>query len=490
MKKQYVFASLLLSLLLISCSGGDHTGKETTAAEQTETTPVTEAQYKQALPDGLDFNGYTINTLTGYCDTFNIDAEAAADVVNDVIYRRNLDVQDYLNVTLTNVSYDGEPWNEVTSTLRNSVMAGADDWQIVAGHTWFTQLLMYGGYMHNLYDAPYIDITKEWWATDYINGMSWEDTRYWLCGQLDTSYLGAVNCFFANKKLWSNYYDEDIYDMVFDGKWTMDALKQYTKEVYEDRDGSGDASEGDILGYVAESDITYDVFAYACDLKVTDYDENGNMYVAFTADPEPLVNFMEKWNQLINDSTVLTVRWNANTLTNTATIGNAIFTEGRLLFRYANLDACRSQWRDMEDDYAVLPMPKYDEAQENYLNVYRDWLILFGIPSTVSEDGLNATCAFLEACAAYSAEHLTPTYLDDALKNKYIRDEESVEVINMLLAQPICNFGAQIGDLGFSAFLKSIAGSDNIASRIAANKKKFDKTLEQILSGEAIKTTY
>ncbi len=491
MKKRFILTSAILALLLCACGGEGEETKTTEAVTGGATEAVTEAGYTDNLPADLDFGGYNIRALmaSGYTQTFTVTGEDSADVINELIFNRNIKMQERLNVTLEPIRVEETPWATMTDMVRTSVMAGSDDYDLVGGALWYTQGLMFGDYMYNLYDAPYIDITTDWWSTDYIEGMSWEDYRYWLCGPMDLTYISATCCIYANLPLFNNHYDEDLYDLVFDGKWTLDRMNQYATDIYQDLDSSGDASEGDLMGFVIENDLSLEPYVYACGIDITALDENGNMYLALTEDPEPVINFWDKWIDIQNNSTFLKVTWSEQ-LQATSTVGNDMFIEGNLLFRYGTLGNSSSTWRDMEDDYAILPMPKYDEAQENYIGVYRDSLNLFGAPMTITEQALNASCAFMEACAAYSYDTIIPAYMDNALKNKYLRDERSVEVIDMLAKQPVCNFGAEVRDLGFSDFLKTLYGKDNITSQLASQTKKFEKTLEKILSGDTISTAY
>jgi|LSQX01.2.fsa_nt_gb hypothetical protein len=87
----------------------------------------------------------------------------------------------------------------------------------------------------------------------------------------------------------------------------------------------------------------------------------------------------------------------------------------------------------------------------------------------------------LEFCAAKSYAEIMPAYLEDALKNKYIRDLESVETINMLTVHPLSDFGALYLDLGFYSFLRFDVKDENIASAIEKKAKTFAKNLEKML---------
>ena len=90
-----------------------------------------------------------------------------------------------------------------------------------------------------------------------------------------------------------------------------------------------------------------------------------------------------------------------------------------------------SYLRDMESDYAVLPAPKYDDAQEEYSTMVHDSSRIFAIP--VTNNKLDATGAFLEAFAAESYRKVTDVYFNTILKEKLARDQYVSEIFDIIL---------------------------------------------------------
>lgn len=75
--------------------------------------------------------------------------------------------------------------------------------------------------------------------------------------------------------------------------------------------------------------------------------------------------------------------------------------------------------RDMESDFAVLPMPKYSEAQDHYYS-YCPRVTYVGVPSTILET--EYVGGILEALTAKSSEIVIPEYLNIALSERFMRD--------------------------------------------------------------------
>ncbi len=68
-----------------------------------------------------------------------------------------------------------------------------------------------------------------------------------------------------------------------------------------------------------------------------------------------------------------------------------------LLFMPLWLKTCE-YLRDMKDDCGILPYPKYDETQENYILLIQDTVSLYSVPSDVKN--IETVCAAIEALCA------------------------------------------------------------------------------------------
>lgn len=476
--KRMITASVLLCLLLCSSCSGDrnsaHETKNDDTAQATEA--VTAPVYIDHLPADLDFSGYNVRIFGG--GSFEVTSEETADIVNDAIYRRNRAIEDRLNVTITPLTYEGNGWDVFVGLVTSTVMAGSDDFDAVTGNMWWAATLSLNGMLYNLYDAPYLELDAPWWATDYINGLAYKDNIYWLTGPITTSWTDQKMCNFVNLDLWNTLYpDEDIYDIVNAGQWTLDRLNQYITEVYQDLNGSGSPDAGDRFGFINESDLMVEMFAYAAGVKVAPFNEEGVPTLTFTEDASALIAFWDRMYPIRTHQYCLQLSTAAGN-TNVQSMEN--FMEGNILFAPGFLFNTSQHLRDMEDDYGVLPMPKQDEAQETYISVSKDSISIYGLPKTVSEGGRDAVLAVLEAAAAEGYNTVTPVYFENALKNKYLRDERSIDIINMMSENPVSDFGAQYLDLGFHSFMRNLK-SASVTSTIKSKSKFFQATLKKMI---------
>ena len=86
--------------------------------------------------------------------------------------------------------------------------------------------------------------------------------------------------------------------------------------------------------------------------------------------------------------------------------------------------------REMQDDYYIIPVPKYDEAQANYRTALHDQYIIFGI--SYASTKVYQSAVVLEALCAEHSRLVKPKYYDEALKYKYTRDDASADMIDIV----------------------------------------------------------
>ena len=121
--------------------------------------------------------------------------------------------------------------------------------------------------------------------------------------------------------------------------------------------------------------------------------------------------------------------------------------------------------------FGVLPMPKYDEEQEEYwTSIHPSWCAAYAIPVTTDNatdyeqngftSGREQAAYFLEAFSYYSDETLTTAFYDQVMKRQVVKDVESPEMLDLALKNkiydPVVIF--DFGKIGVSLFMQT--GSD------------------------------
>ncbi len=153
------------------------------------------------------------------------------------------------------------------------------------------------------------------------------------------------------------------------------------------------------------------------------------------------------------------------------------------------------QFTQMDDDYGVIPVPKFDENQKTHYTYLHDQFTSFGIASynANNEEKLQMLGAVLEALAVESYKTVFPAYYELALKGRYVDDPESWRMLDMIYE----NVKIDAGVL-YTKELSSIHqiprdmvknGTNTVASKAAqlqnaVGKKMLPNLMESLLKGE------
>lgn len=110
-------------------------------------------------------------------------------------------------------------------------------------------------------------------------------------------------------------------------------------------------------------------------------------------------------------------------------IGAKALMEDRNLF-YCSALRVTSALRDIKSAYGILPFPKYDALQNEYISDVSQSTVLWCIPVTASDYSL--TSKFCEVFAHYSRENMIPAYYEVSLQEKYSRDSDTKEMLQII----------------------------------------------------------
>ena len=136
----------------------------------------------------------------------------------------------------------------------------------------------------------------------------------------------------------------------------------------------------------------------------------------------------------------------------------------------------------MSADFAVIPTPKFNEQQAAYRVAMHDNNHLIGLPYTNTEK-IEACTATLELMAYLSYYDVFPEYLNEALKYKYSRDEETAEMIQLIYDSVYTDFGLIWERWIWNAlWLRNGGIAKNPASTIVKSQDTWNETFKQILA--------
>ena len=487
-----ILAALMLLPMAVSCAETPEEGANTsdnsvltTAApsgsEVAEVPEETELASK-TLPANLKFNGETVTILSRdasfVSDELWVDDQNGS-IVNDAIFKRNAKVMEQLNVSIESIKLAGDAY-AVTTELRNAASNGEAYFDIAANSTYST--IMYTGenIFLDLTECEYLDLDAIYWSQGYNESASIGNSQYLATGALALSLYRLMFITFYNKDLLAEAQYENLYDVVDDGRWTIDYQIQLSKDLYRDSDGSGSVSEGDIVGF-ASSTLSYlDPYWSSCDIQIITKDAD-NLLV-YSLDSEKLSNTVDKLIVLFHQSNAWFDKSSGDDGKQTAM--SNLFATGNVGTATLRLGSVETQqFISMEDEYGIIPMPKYDENQEKYYTFLHDQFTSIGIPSVHSndEERVQMLGAVLEAMALENYKNVAPAYYEVALKGRYLDDSDSWRMLDMIYENVKVDAGVlytkNLGSIHQTPRDMSELGRNSVSSKIKAVTRQIEKQL-------------
>jgi len=441
--KKNICLLLLAAMLAGTLASCGNTPAETdadtadTAAAETETAVETDSiQARLAVSDDipeLDFKGEEYRVLSNDSNTWYITMEElTGDVVDDAVYNRMINVSERFNVEI--VHEDGGAYGDVGKTMKNTVQSGDDIYDLVASH--YVQMGI--DTLNNVYldfnKVPYINFDKPWWNPSTQEILTYKDITFLAFGDLTASNISSASAMFYNKTMGEEYSFGNIYELVNEGKWTKDKMTEMCQTVYRDTNGDGVKDAGDRYGYSVSLRGFADTYLWTFGKQILEPQEDGT-YKDVWYD-EKLVNIVE-W---LYD---VTYNQNYTYSENVWNIEYNMFCEGNSLFSGMTLGNTTWGMRELDLDYAIIPMPKWDEDQDRHYTIVGGGAVAEAVLQTASN--LELIGAVTEALNAEGWKNLVPAYYDITLKYKGVRDEESIAMLDQILEDRIYDFGYVYG---------------------------------------------
>ena len=159
-----------------------------------------------------------------------------------------------------------------------------------------------------------------------------------------------------------------------------------------------------------------------------------------------------------------------------------VFTSGRALFSDCEVNKFQG-FRKLDFEYGIVPYPKYDETQDKYYSRI-EGCELFGIPKINKKPEMAGV--ILEAMSCESMKSVIPAYYDVALKVKYTRDDDSADMLDLIVYSFVLDNADiyQWGNLDTQMRDGMTKGTD-LSSIIAKNRSAFEKAIEKTVAGIA-----
>ena len=476
-KLAFALAAILAASTAASCGGAPASGTDTTVTADT-TAPV-----EQGYPyyEGNDLGGKTYKILNVKYDLWNMmpqimPEEQNGETVNDAVWNRNAKVMEKLNFTLEEENH--ETYDELGNDLNKLIMAGDDVYaaayvplhKILAGLT--------GGYYQKLNDVDTIQLDQSYWDQTFLEASSINGDNYFATGSAHLMINSGMWMLFFNEDMMDANKHEYPYDLVREGKRTLEKMRTYTKAVanLNGDDVYGKDSDGNaVYGFVSFANVI-PKFIYAAGAEYVNKDKNGELVIncssqRFIETCQTLAEFFGTKGEVLMASSDSTLN----------TYYQLYFEKQKCLFFGGELKTA-SLLRSMEQSFGILPIPKIDESQSSYYVTSVHQCPAFVIP--VTNNAPEEIGLIFDALSYESEATVLEPYFSEYVEQKGLRNEDSIEMLDIIKSSRSYDIGVVYGWITtLETALKTAIqnGNTDISSTVAANEASITESLNKML---------
>ncbi|MBR5367337.1 MAG: hypothetical protein IK132_13920 [Clostridia bacterium] len=481
-----LIAALLLPLFSACSQKNPETGSEPAAAN----TPVPEEVLSEEPPaeeeegpvlafDKQDYGGVVFHILTCSEADYEYNAEEeTGERVNDAIFARNLNAEDYLNVDL-DVIYESGDWNHRDSynaLIRNSIAAGDNAYDYVTGMISCIQPLASTDSFLNLNEMSGMELSNPWWVSSMQEELSLNGKLLSIIGDVSLSLYKGLSVFFFNQNLLADRNLEDPFTLVREGRWTVDKMIELGSDTGSDLNGDGAWNLADDLYGTVIYEVVWRSMNAAVDVHPVHIGADG-LPVVDDLD-ERAISVIEKLTSFLHDHDDV---WIKDT---TESDLRDVFIAGHALFFLGKLNGMESMG-DMEADYGIIPMPKYDESQPDYYTQIATATQIILVPVTTGS--ADITGHVLETLSFFTWRDVVDEYYENALQSRYSRSEATSEMLDIIRQGAVNGFDyAYSTAIAGDPWVNKIVSDYSFraiapASAFKSQKKVWEKAIEKIL---------
>jgi ABC-type glycerol-3-phosphate transport system substrate-binding protein len=484
-----IFALLLaitmLAASVASCGAKTDTPADTTTAPTADTTtaPTDTAttapaetlppELQDTLPD-VRYEGETFTALLRESTKYEMQSEEiTGDLLSDAVYQRNLDIEERFGVkvkTLTEPGAWGDRENFI-ARVSNSVLGGDHEFDMVLTHNSYMNTMPIKGLAYDLATLENLDFSKKWWHSGYMDNAEINGAIYTAAGDIGVTVYEYLEVVFFNKKIAEENQITDLYEVVQSGAWTYDKMMEYVSTVTSDLNGDGKYDINDLFGLSIDAhNLRYLPTYWEADITVVGSDGLRD----FNLPNEKYIDAYDKaYAMVYNYDQVFYAGDSEHDDT-------AMFTKDQLLFHTERLGNAKFM-REMESEYGIIPFPKYNTEQENYISVIDDPFSGLMVVNSIQNPEMVGT--MIEALCMYGYHDITPAYYETTLKLKYLSDETAMNMIDLVRDSVVLDFAMIYSTLlsqMYSYISNSVHGNiASITSGIKAQSKVWQKTLDK-----------
>ena len=484
--KKLILVLLLVTIVITSCATADDSGTKTTESSGiSETTEIVTEEVKEeyVYPD-VDYNGeefwmINIEPIWGYYPQVDFE-NMTGEILDDAIFERNRFLEEKFNFQLKlNIVDIGAIYN----TVRTVLTAGEDvyDAIFITGHEVYNLVLE--NMLYNLYDVPSLNLEEEWWEKTVLDTVSYGDPpkAYFASNYINLFGFQSAFTVYFNENMVEDLSLTMPYEYVNKGTWTFDVMCEQIKAgttLNGDESFKWSTEGSSIYGFTTYEQAQ---FAFMVGMGANFIEKDSSGYPHLAVDNERFYSICDKLAALMGTEGEF-LNANDNSDSGWANHYERIFAAGRAFYIVGEIKASNT-FRTMDDNFGILPMPKYDENQADYKCNRLNQSLMVAIP--ITNPDVDRAGTVLETMAYQSFVDVLPVFYDYTVSQKGLRNEDSIRMMDIIRESRYYDIG--IGNGWTQSLVDSVSnlvrkGDANVASAIATQQEKIAASIEKSMS--------
>lgn len=479
-----IFAAILMLMSVVACGDTGSSENTTDVAESTSEISTDASQGNvdangyilDNLPKDLKYTGDTITVLCwNDVEHEEFEAEETGDAVLSSIYRRNLAVSEQLGVNIFYLRVDGNSSrkNDWNTYVGNNVSVSERTFDIIAGYSLSVSLNATSGYLFNMLDpdCKYLDFDMPWWSKLLLEQATINNQLYFASGDISRNALEMMYICYCNTQILAEHGLENPQNLVNTGDWTYAKFIEMCSGIFEEADGvdgkSASKTESDYFGYMT-GEIHVDPWFYGSGATILEKNADGAVVPSNSFSDERVINTLDMLKNLLYNSNDALYTGNSSS----KIYHQRAFGAGKVLFM---MDRARVSHKIIAaeygfTDFVVLPCPKYDKDQKEYITVMGNPFTSYAIPRDTANP--ERASAFIESFASQGYRIVTPAVFELSLKTRYAFDNLSAQMYDKIRENITFDVGRIFSAdfIGQGDFRQAVADPNSNWSSVAKSK--------------------
>ena len=148
--------------------------------------------------------------------------ELTGEVTNDAVFNRNKKMEDRFNVTIDEIAVDNPSHTEHQAFIRQSIAAVDSSFDIAAVFVYYAGDLVLENLFAGWDSVPYVNFENPWWVEKINQTFTVRGKLYMAVSDLCVTSMQLAYAYLFNQKISADYNVENLYDVVEEGRWTLD----------------------------------------------------------------------------------------------------------------------------------------------------------------------------------------------------------------------------------------------------------------------------